>query len=734
MQQHRLSGCHFNAKKFIILLMLLLMHTPNILARCVTVEPEIFLQSIEERKVESQPVFREQFKLAGESSISFTSILLDPLSVQEREAIRVAIEQQDTTKKKKIGIGRSVLAPYCKVVDPSLYQWISLPKGGRIAVFTVKSPEAAALRVKIKIIHMPKEVEIRFYNPSNPKKLYGTYSLEQIRNQIVDNSFWSPVIEGDSIAIEIFLPNNINCDDLSIAIPQIQHLWSSVLNSCGERAFASIGESGYCNIDVSCTDWGGGLEERSVAKMVFTEGSDTYGCTGTMLSDKDPNTFIPYFLTAHHCISTQAAASSLITYWNFQKHSCFGPNPSTFIQRNGGAKLLSTGIATDYTLLRLYQNPPSGTAFAGWTTTPVAYGKEVVCIHHPNGDLKKINFGTVREFVDCTSGGDSFTCNSGNGGYISVGWDRGVIEPGSSGSALFNNQGYVVGTLKGGSSSCQEPYLSDIYGRFDRTYPLIEQWIGKIVPIAICDAEHLNLCSSSMDCQNTGGYWYDNQCNFNPQPPPPSPVSHNAAPSHALPVVIFPTGVTPGNNMVQVGTCNDIMIQPKLRVPFIDVGKTATLIMYIYMPGLNFGINIPSRSKVLTAETKIDLLPNAIDFSDSSGLNFYIYYGYVIGATIKYNAYSIVVGSSCNNAVPDCGSISDTSSCNTVAGCTWQEFPSPPSSCILDCLPYTSPTKCQNAFGGACKWNTLVASRGPLEGAIVTLDIQKVSMIPIFLN
>lgn len=121
----------------------------------------------------------------------------------------------------------------------------------------------------------------------------------------------------------------------------------------------------------------------------------------------------------------------------------------------------------------------------------------------------------------------------------------------------------------------------------------------------------------------------------------------DAAPAHALPVVDFPAGVTPTNNQVQVGACSDVMIQPALMVPSVDVGKTVSLIMYIYLPDLNFGINIPSKTKTLTAETKFDLLPNVIDFSDSAGLNFYVYYGYMVGSVIKYNAYSVGVGLSC---------------------------------------------------------------------------------------
>ena len=500
MRQLRLFGGHCNntIKQFIVLVLVLLpVQVPDVLAQYVSAEPEIFLQSVEEKETKAQSVFRARLKLAGKSSISVTSILLDPLSEQERKTIRSAIVRQGTTKKRKIGIGRSVPSPYCNAIDPGLFRWISLPEGGRAAVFSVKSPEAAALRVEIKVIHMPKGAELRFYNPTNPEEVYGPYLIDQIRGQMVDDSFWSPVIESNSIAIEIFLPKGLDCDDLSIAIPQVSHLWSSVLNSCGERRLSEIGTSGYCNIDIACTDWVGSYAERSVAKMLFTKGGCTYACTGTALNDLDSTTQISYFMTAHHCISTQAAASNLITYWNFQKSSCYGPNPGTVTQRTGGAELLSTGSSTDYSLLRLYQNPPSGTGLAGWTTAPVDYGSEVVGIHHPQGDLKKISFGTARGFWDCTSG-DPFTCYSGDGGYIAVGWYSGVTESGSSGSALFDDQGHVIGTLRGGTSSCQKPYLLNFYGRFDRTYPLVKQWLGETRATITAPTPCSTLTSSSV--------------------------------------------------------------------------------------------------------------------------------------------------------------------------------------------------------------------------------------------
>ena len=47
-----------------------------------------------------------------------------------------------------------------------------------------------------------------------------------------------------------------------------------------------------------------------------------------------------------------------------------------------------------------------------------------------------------------------------------------VTEGGSSGSPLFNQNKQIVGTLSGGSSSCEKPNGANTYGKLYRNYPL----------------------------------------------------------------------------------------------------------------------------------------------------------------------------------------------------------------------------------------------------------------------
>jgi len=100
--------------------------------------------------------------------------------------------------------------------------------------------------------------------------------------------------------------------------------------------------------------------------MIFTSSEKTFICTGTLLADRmDSKT--PFFLTAHHCISTAAEASSLETTWFYESSACNSDTQSADTRsRSGGATLLEAYVNNDMTLLRLNEQPPAGVVYAGW--------------------------------------------------------------------------------------------------------------------------------------------------------------------------------------------------------------------------------------------------------------------------------------------------------------------------------------------------------------------------------
>ena len=94
-------------------------------------------------------------------------------------------------------------------------------------------------------------------------------------------------------------------------------------------------------------------------------------------------------------------------------------------------------------------------------------------IHHPSGDIMKVSRDDDSPLKGSINfNGDPTTqvwAISGSGYGNGNGWDVGVTEGGSSGSALFDQNGRIFGQLAGGSAACSGTNDNggyDVYGRF----------------------------------------------------------------------------------------------------------------------------------------------------------------------------------------------------------------------------------------------------------------------------
>ena len=126
--------------------------------------------------------------------------------------------------------------------------------------------------------------------------------------------------------------------------------------------------------------------------------------------------------------------------------------------------------------------PPAGSTFSGWTSAARVPETDILGVHHPDGDIKKVSFDRFLARDTNTAIGDQ-AVNSA----LRVAWLQGVTEGGSSGSGLLTlgNSGYQLrGGLFGGSSQCDQngdpdnPENSDLYSDFAAVYPAISQYIG----------------------------------------------------------------------------------------------------------------------------------------------------------------------------------------------------------------------------------------------------------------
>ena len=181
----------------------------------------------------------------------------------------------------------------------------------------------------------------------------------------------------------------------------------------------------------------------------------------------------------------QSTASTIQFYWFYRSTACNSGVRGAYTSTTGGGTLLYATQVTDTSFMRLNTTPPGGAVYAGWIASSVGAGSAVTAIHHPAGDLQKISFGNIRSYWTCTPGTSTqFNCSSAPASastFYATSWTQGITEGGSSGSAIFLDNGrYVVGQLYGGNGSCTTPG-NDFYGRLDVAYNAsLSTWLSGI--------------------------------------------------------------------------------------------------------------------------------------------------------------------------------------------------------------------------------------------------------------
>ena len=403
---------------------------------------------------------------------------------------------------RQIGYGRNVPHTDSAAETGAQFAWRPAPGGGLAGQITFASPQARGLRLGLLVQRLPAAATLRFYALASPSTLEVPASevlavLKRNRDSGDDSEsgrlYWSPQVEGDEITLEVELPPGVPAAAVEVAVPRLSHLFRDPVTGTGGNTPLAIGDSAACEADVSCHAYS--AESNAIARMSFV-GSDggSYWCSGTLLNDR-ASSGTPYFLTASHCISNQAVASTLETNWFFRSSACNSGalNPGTRTVR-GGATLLWASAATDTAFLRLSAMPPTGVTYAAWSPNAVALGTDVAGVHHPHGDLQKISLGNVTAYGNCrvTDASGSFSCSQvseSTGPFVNVRNSLGTTEGGSSGSGLFQTIGasrYVVGQLYGGNSSCTNTAGSNFYGRFDVAYnAALHQWLDGSAGIAL---------------------------------------------------------------------------------------------------------------------------------------------------------------------------------------------------------------------------------------------------------
>ena len=441
--------------------------------------------SVEPQKVSSrvQPADAVQDVSPIRQRLQSSGALPRPGQVVLGPLLQTQAASLDNSGALRIGSPRNVAATATAAGMHQKFQWQSTPTGGHVGAISFFAEGAKGLRLGVVVRQLSGGATLRLYSQAQSGTVYqvaGQEVLQRIDANLKAGdggddarTWWTPDLGFSEITLEVELPAGVATSSLDVAVPSVSHIFTDIQSLPQSAGVLEVGESNSCNLDVTCyRDLPSARD--AVARMVYVKAGGSYLCTGTLMNNSQQN-FTPYFLTANHCISSQTVASSLQTDWFYRSATCDRLTVlSASTKRYGGATLLYASGASDTSFMRLNDTPPAGAVFAGWDSnaSAVVDGSVVLGLHHPRGDLLKISGGFISGSYSCELGESTFTCvNSSTGNYSRVQMALGITEGGSSGSPLFRD-GYVVGTLTGGSSSCSAGNYSgyDYYGKFGVAY------------------------------------------------------------------------------------------------------------------------------------------------------------------------------------------------------------------------------------------------------------------------
>lgn len=349
--------------------------------------------------------------------------------------------------------------------------WEELDNGATVWRARITSRDARGLSLYFDRFNLPEGGELYVYDETR-SQLIGGYTSE---DNTGDNGFVIGIILGQSVIIEYVAPgmltpgakkavlhSEVEVPDLSIS--QVGYVFRGLDQL---ECLRDIGDSESCEVNVNCPEgqnWQ--LHKQAVVRIFVREGNSAGWCSGTLINNLASDG-TPYVLTANHCGPDATAAN--FNQWRFDFNleytTCTGSTQAQMHSRTGCTKKAYGPMSggSDFYLLQLNQAPDNSwnPIYAGWRRDNTA-ATTVTGIHHPAGDVKKISSSTT-----VTTG--SYTGCASNAHWVITDWRQtqtnlGVTEGGSSGSGLFDQDGYLVGTLTGGSASCSYPH-HDLYGK-----------------------------------------------------------------------------------------------------------------------------------------------------------------------------------------------------------------------------------------------------------------------------
>ncbi len=343
--------------------------------------------------------------------------------------------------------------------------WQNLSDGSRIWRVRIISPDALSINLLYDKFYMPEGGKLFIYATDKGSSIGAFTSRNNKENPSI--GFATGLVFSNDITVEYHEPSAVK----GRGVLSISHVVSGY-RLISQMMQESLNSSGFCQINVNCPEGANWQNEKRAIAMILVGG--IRWCSGSLINTT-ANDKSPYFLTADHCTSNYGDAitspnlSSFSFYWMYEDPAC-PPSPiGPPIYSTSGAIILSNYSTSDFSLLRLDEDPIDLTNFTpyylGWDSRNMP-GTGGVGIHHPSGDVKKISTYTV---TPSSTGYLSNTPSPSQTHWRMI-WSKGTTEGGSSGSPLINSSKYVIGQLHGGYSSCSAQTAADWYGKISYSW------------------------------------------------------------------------------------------------------------------------------------------------------------------------------------------------------------------------------------------------------------------------
>lgn len=325
--------------------------------------------------------------------------------------------------------------------------WTEVP-GGMLWRLKIRSVNALGTVLYYDKFTIPAGGYMHIYNEDRTDKI-GAFT---VNNNPEGGKYATGLIKGEAVILEYFEPSD-KIGKGEISLETVSHAFRGADLVENER-----GSSQDCQVDINCPEGDNWRDQqRGIVRIIVQSFGGSGFCSGSLVNNTGEDC-APYVLSAFHCgtSSNTNHFNQYIFYFNYAFNGC-GSGLISSGSITGCAKLADSGDGggnngSDFMLMELNQLIPwnYNPYFNGWNASG-ATPQSGVSIHHPSGDKMKISTYTLN-LVNTTWGGAS-------GSHWRVIWagtanGHGVTEGGSSGSPIFDENGYIVGQLTGGSSYC----------------------------------------------------------------------------------------------------------------------------------------------------------------------------------------------------------------------------------------------------------------------------------------